>query len=227
MRLLVVEDDVKIASYLKNGLSQAGYIVDVAEDGENGLAHVASREYSAMIVDLMLPGISGEELIQKTRDEGNTTPALILSAKQSVDERVQGLRIGADDYITKPFSFSELLERVRAAQRRSEYGSSNGNATLTAGDVVLDLTGRRLYRNGTLIDLKPRELSLMELLMRNKGNVVPKAVILEKLWKFDFDPQTNVVDVLVHRVRKKVDEPFTYPVIETVRGVGYAVRDAS
>ena len=226
MRVLVVEDDSKISSYLQKGLSQVGYVADVAEDAETAQQYLHTHDYAAVIVDLILPGMSGEQLIRELRNQEIQIPVLILSAKQSVDERVEGLRSGADDYITKPFSFTELVERIRAAQRRMQE-SSWSEPNLSTGDLTLDVSERRAYRNGTPIELKPKELSLLEILLRNKGNVVPKAVLLEKIWGLDFDPQTNVLDVLVHRLRKKLDEPFGQPVIETVRGVGYAIHDGT
>jgi two-component system OmpR family response regulator len=226
MRVLVVEDDSKISSYLQKGLSQVGYVADVAEDAETAQQYLHTHDYAAVIVDLILPGISGEQLIRELRNQEMQTPILILSAKQSVDERVEGLRSGADDYITKPFSFTELVERIRAAQRRMQESSWSA-PTLSTGTLTLDVSARRAYRNGAPIELKPKELSLLEILLRNKGNVVPKAVLLEKIWGLDFDPQTNVLDVLVHRLRKKLDEPFDQPVIETVRGVGYAIHDGT
>jgi two-component system OmpR family response regulator len=224
MRVLVIEDDEKIASYLKKGLSQVGFAVDTVTDAAAGRDMIETQSFAVLLVDLMLPGGSGEAFIRELREQGDTTPVLILSAKQSVDDRVGGLRSGADDYITKPFSFSELVERVRALMRRTEYDQGQ-TATLTAGDLTLDLSRREAYRGGEQIDLKPRELSLLELLLRNRGNVVPKAVILERVWNLDFDPQTNVVDVLVHRLRKKIDDPFPRALIETVRGIGYRLND--
>jgi two-component system OmpR family response regulator len=224
MRVLVIEDDEKIASYLKKGLSQVGFAVDTVTDAAAGRDMIETQSFAVLLVDLMLPGGSGEAFIRELREQGDTTPVLILSAKQSVDDRVGGLRSGADDYITKPFSFSELVERVRALMRRTEYDQGQ-TATLTAGDLTLDLSRREAYRGGEQIDLKPRELSLLELLLRNRGNVVPKAVILERVWNLDFDPQTNVVDVLVHRLRKKIDDPFPTALIETVRGIGYRLND--
>lgn len=224
MRVLVVEDDEKIASYLKKGLSQVGFAVDAVADAASGRALLTTHSFEVMVVDLMLPEESGEEFIRELRVSGNTTPVVILSAKQSVDDRVGGLRTGADDYITKPFSFSELVERLRAVMRRTEYDYTQ-HSKLSAGDLEMDLAKRVVHRDETPIELNPRELSLLELLLRNRGNVVPKAVILEQVWNLDFDPQTNVVDVLVHRLRKKIDEPFESALIETVRGIGYRLSD--
>lgn len=225
MRVLVLEDDQRIASYLAKGLEQTGHTVDALSSAEDAECRLSTHEYEALIVDLMLPGMSGEEFIQRIRGEGNTTPIVILSAKQSVDERVAGLRAGADDYVTKPFSFTELLERLRAIERRQGYEAEDG--TLQVGDLELLMRDRRVRRGSSWIDLRPQELALLELLMRNRDRVVPKAVILEKIWNFDFDPQTNIVDVLVYRLRKKIDEPFDTSLIQTVRGVGYMVTDGT
>ena len=227
MRILVVEDDEKIRSYLEQGLSQVGHGVDDVADAEQARGFLDVVSYDFAIIDLMLPEQSGEQLIRKIREDGRALPILILSAKQSVDARVEGLRAGADDYVTKPFSFSELLERIQAIQRRVESPSGDEGppeTELHAGDLILDAVHQTAQRGGRMLELRPREYALLHLLVRNRGNVVPKAVILERIWSFDFDPQTNVVDVLVHRLRKKVDEPFETPIIHTVRGVGYTLK---
>jgi two-component system OmpR family response regulator len=222
MRLLLVEDDLKIASFVSKGLKEAGYAVDHAADGEDGL-HLSSTEpYDAAIVDIMLPKLDGLTLIERLRDQGIETPVIILSARRSVDDRVKGLQTGGDDYLTKPFSFSELLARVQGLIRRA---SRTGDpARLKVGDLSVDLLTREIARGGSRIDLQPREFALLEYLMRNEGKVVSKTMILEHVWDYSFDPQTNVVDVLVCRLRNKVDRDFSEKMIHTIRGVGYVLR---
>jgi two-component system, OmpR family, response regulator len=222
MRILVVEDDKKIASFIVNGLKQNGYAVDHAGDGEDGLFRAQTVQYDAAVVDLMLPRLDGLKLIQQLRNEGVHTPVLILSAKASVDDRVKGLQAGSDDYLTKPFAFSELLARIQALIRRA---SQNPEPTrLTVGDLTLDLVTREVKRGGDLIELQPREFSLLEYLMRHPNRPVTKTMILEHIFDYSFDPQTNVVDVLVHRLRGKVDRDKA--MIHTIRGVGYVLRPA-
>jgi two-component system OmpR family response regulator len=222
MRILLVEDDPDIADFVRQGLEEAGYAVDHTADGEEGFRYALNQPYDAAVVDLMLPRRDGLSLIQAIRQRGVSTPVLILSAKRSVDERVEGLQAGGDDYLTKPFAFAELLARVQALIRR---GSGTTEPTrLTAGPLALDLLERTATRDGTAIDLQPREFSLLEYLMRHPGQVISKTMILEHVWDFDFTPQTNVVEVLVHRLRSKVDEPFEPKLIHTVRGAGYVLR---
>ncbi len=222
MRILVVEDDPHIADFVQQGLEEAGYAVDHTADGEEGFRYALNQPYDAAVVDLMLPRRGGLDLIQSLRQRGVSTPVLILSAKRSVDERVEGLQAGGDDYLTKPFAFAELLARVQALIRR---GSGTTEPTrLTAGPLALDLLERTASRDGTAIDLQPREFSLLEYLMRHPGQVISKTMILEHVWDFDFTPQTNVVEVLVHRLRGKVDEGFEPKLIHTVRGAGYVLR---
>ncbi len=222
MRILVVEDDTKIASFVAQGLKQAGYVVDRAADGEDGLHMAATLPYDAAVIDIMLPKLDGLTLIEELRQQNITTPVIILSAKQSVDDRVRGLQIGSDDYLTKPFSFVELLARIQALIRRG--GSAPPLSRLTAGDLVLDLLSREVTRSGKKIELPPREFSLLEYLMRNTGKVVSKTMILDQVWDYHFDPQTNVVDVLACRLRNKIDKGFPNKIIHTIRGIGYVLK---
>ena len=222
MRLLVVEDDPQISDFVAGGLRQAGYAVDTVADGEGALRQALAVDYDAAVVDLMLPRRDGLSLIEALRQRGVAMPVLILSAKRSVDDRVRGLQTGGDDYLTKPFAFAELLARVQALLRR---GVATPEPTrLVAGPLAMDLLTREVTRAGTPLDLQPREFRFLEYLLRNPDRVVSKTLVIEHVWDYDFDPQTNVVDVLVHRLRKKVDEPFDPPLIETVRGVGYVLR---
>ncbi len=220
MRILVVEDDEKIASFLVKGLKQSGYAVDHCGDGERGLGLAQSVSYDAAVVDIMLPKLDGLSMIQLLRSKDIRVPVLILSAKASVDDRVRGLQAGSDDYLTKPFAFSELLARVQALIRRSTRTAEP--TRLTAGSLSLDLLTREVQRAGEKIELQPREFSLLEYLLRNPNRVVTKTMILEHVFDYSFDPQTNVVDVLVHRVRGKVDPEKK--LIHTIRGVGYVLR---
>ena len=222
MRILVIEDDHKIASFLENGLREAGYAVDVAPDGLEGL-HLGSRgTYDAAIVDLMLPGLDGLSLIGRLREERVNTPVLILSAKRTVDDRVKGLLAGGDDYMVKPFSFSEVLARIHALIRRSTQAAEP--TTLTVGDLKMELITREVTRGEQSIELGQREFALLEYLMRNEGRIISKTSILEHVYDYSFDPQTNVVDVLVHRLRARMDKDFAHKMIHTVRGAGYVIR---
>jgi DNA-binding response OmpR family regulator len=222
MRALLVEDDASIAEFVVRGLKEAGFAVDHASDGEEGLTAAIDQPYDVAIVDLMLPQRDGLSLIEELRRRGIATPVLILSARRSVDDRVRGLQTGGDDYLTKPFAFAELLARVQALVRRATRAPDP--TTLTFDDLVLDLLSRRVTRAGTVLDLRPREFALLEYLMRNVGHVVSKTMILSHLWDYNFDPQTNVVDVLVSRLREKIDRPFEKKLLHTVRGVGYVLR---
>ena len=222
MRILVVEDDKKIASFIVNGLKQNGYAVDHSTDGEDGLFRAQTIQYDLTIVDLMLPVLDGLKLIQQLRAGGVQTPVLILSAKASVDDRVKGLQAGGDDYVTKPFAFSELLARVQALIRRASQTPEP--TRLTVGDLTLDLVTREVRRGNEAIDLQPREFALLEYLMRHPNRPVTKTMILEHIFDYSFDPQTNVVDVLIHRLRGKVDRDRA--MIHTMRGVGYVLRAA-
>lgn len=222
MRILLVEDDEKIASFIRKGMEQAGFAVDHAADGENGLHLALNEPYDACIIDIMLPKRDGLSLIDEIRQQGITTPVIILSAKRSVDDRVKGLQTGSDDYLVKPFAFSELLARVQALIRRANLPTLP--TRLVVEDLHLDLLTREIFRGDQKIDLQPRELALLEYLMRNAGRVVSKTMILEHVWDYNFDPQTNVVDVLVCRLRTKVDRDFEQKMIHTIRGVGYVLK---
>lgn len=222
MRILVVEDDTKIASFVVKGLTQAGFAVDLAGDGEEGVNLALAVPYDLAVVDIMLPKLDGLALIARLRREKIMTPVIILSAKRSVDDRVKGLQLGGDDYLTKPFSFTELLARVHALIRRSQHAPEP--TRLEAGDLAMDLLTREVTRASKKIELQPREFALLEYLMRNAGRVVSKTMIIEHVWGYDFDPLTNVVDVLVSRLRNKVDREFEKKVIQTHRGLGYALK---
>ena len=222
MRILVVEDDKKIASFIVNGLKQSGYAVDLAGDGEEGLAFAQTIAYDAVVVDVMLPKLDGLGLVQQLRAHGGRAPVLILSAKASVDDRVRGLQAGGDDYLTKPFAFSELLARIQALIRRSTQAPEP--TRLVVGDLTLDLITREVRRGGEGVELQPREFALLEYLMRNANRPITKTMILEHIFDYSFDPQTNVVDVLVHRLRSKVDKDKA--MLHTIRGVGYVLRPA-
>jgi two-component system OmpR family response regulator len=226
MRILVVEDDKKIASFVVNGLKQSGYAVDQAADGEEGLIQAQTVPYDAAVVDVMLPKLDGLALIQQLRAKNSRTPVLILSARASVDDRVRGLQSGGDDYLTKPFAFSELLARIQALIRRA--AQSPEPTRLVVGEVSMDLLTREVRRGADLIELQPREYSLLEYLMRHANRVVTKTMILEHIFDYSFDPQTNVVDVLVHRLRSKLDKEKdkNKGMIHTLRGVGYVLRPA-
>ena len=217
-----MEDDATIAEFVVRGLREAGYAVDHRADGAAGLEAAVASPYDVAIVDVMLPKRDGLSLIEELRGRGVATPVLILSARRSVDDRVRGLQTGGDDYLTKPFAFSELLARVQALVRRATRAPEP--TTLTVDDVALDLLSRRVSRAGAPIDLRPREFALLEYLMRNAGRVVSKTMILSHVWEYNFDPQTNIVDVLVSRLREKIDRPFEKKLLHTVRGVGYVLR---
>jgi two-component system OmpR family response regulator len=223
VRILVVEDDAKIASFVTNGLRQSGFAVDLCSDGRAALDLTVGAPYDAAVIDVMLPNLDGLSLVRELRAGGNRVPVLFLSAKVSVDDRIRGLQAGGDDYMTKPFAFSELLARIQALIRRASHPTSEPNR-LTVGDLSLDLLTRQVSRGGEQVELQPREFSLLEYLMRNAGRSVTKTMILEHVWDYSFDPQTNVVDVLVHRLRSKVDPDKTR--LHTLRGVGYVLRAA-
>jgi len=224
MRILVVEDDRTIAGFLVKGLQEAGYAVDHAADGDEGLTLALSEPYDAAILDLMLPGVDGLTIIDRMRGRKIQTPVLILSARRSVDDRVKGLQAGGDDYLTKPFAFAELLARVQALIRRAT--KTGEPASLVVGDLTLDLATRKVERAGRAIELRPREFALLEYLMRNAGRVVSKTMILAHVWDYHFDPRTNVVDVVVFRLREKLDRDFDAKMLHTVRGVGYVLKVA-
>lgn len=222
MRVLVVEDDKKIASFVANGLRQNGFAVDECGDGESGLEMARSVPYDVAVVDIMLPKLDGLTLVQTIRRERKLLPVLILSARTTVDDRVKGLQAGGDDYLVKPFAFSELLARVQALIRRATHTPEP--TKLQAADLAMDLITREVKRGETTIELQPREFALLEFLLRHPGRVVTKTMLLEHVWDYSFDPQTNVVDVLVHRVRSKVDKDFSPKLIHTIRGVGYVLK---
>lgn len=222
MRALVVEDDASISEFVARGLREAGFAVDEVGDGERGLAAALATPYDVAIVDLMLPRRDGLGLIDELRRRGVMTPVLILSARRSVDDRVRGLQAGGDDYLTKPFAFAELLARIQALVRRATRAPEP--TTLSVEDLHLDLLSRRVTRGTATIDLRPREFALLEYLMRNAGKVVSKTMILSHVWEYSFDTQTNVVDVLVSRLREKIDRRFEQKLLHTVRGVGYVLR---
>src|SRR5262252_1052421 len=222
VRALLVEDDATIAEFVGRGLREAGFAVDHQADGDTGLSAAATGSYDVAIVDVMLPRRDGLSLIEDLRRRGVATPVLILSARRSVDDRVRGLQSGGDDYLTKPFAFAELLARVQALVRRATRAPEP--TTLVVEDIDLDLLSRRVVRSGTPIELRPREFTLLEYLMRNAGKVISKTMILSHVWDYSFDPQTNIVDVLVSRLREKIDRPFEKKLLHTVRGVGYVLR---
>jgi len=222
MRVLVVEDDEKIASFVIKGLKQNGYAVDHASDGEHGLDLVTAINYDLLVLDLMLPKLDGLSVLRRLRQEKIRTPVLILSARANVDDRVRGLQAGGDDYLTKPFAFSELLARVQALIRRANQAVEE--TQLSVADLSLNVITREVTRSGQRIELHPREYSLLEFLLRHAGRPVTKTMILENIWDFHFDPQTNVVDVLIHRLRAKIDKNFPLKLIQTIRGVGYVVK---
>ncbi|MBX7255852.1 MAG: response regulator transcription factor [Candidatus Hydrogenedentes bacterium] len=222
MRILLVEDDAKIAAFVVKGLKQSGYTVDHATNGLDGFHLATTESYDAAVVDIMLPKLDGISLIEDLRRQGVNVPVLILSAKQSVSDRVAGLQSGGDDYLTKPFAFSELLARIQALIRRARAVAEP--TALTYDDLEMDLLKREVVRSGKPIELQPREFSLLEYLMRNAGRVVSKTMIMEHVWGYNFDPQTNVVEARMSRLRDKVDKGFGNALIHTVRGVGYVLR---
>lgn len=222
MRVLIIEDDEATSAYIQKGLIEAGHTIDVATDGKDGLALATHEEYQALIVDRMLPHLDGLSLISALRETNNTTPALILSALGEVNDRVQGLRAGGDDYLTKPFAFSELLARLEALVRRAT--AETQETTLTVGELTMDLLGREVKRGETPINLQPREFRLLEYLMRHSNQVVTRTMLLENVWDYNFDPQTNVIDVHISRLRRKIDKNFDTPMLNTVRRAGYILR---
>jgi two-component system OmpR family response regulator len=226
-KILVVEDDATTADYIAKGLEEHGYVVDRASDGRDGLFHATDASYAAIVLDRMLPGMDGLSVLSAIRAAGVDTPVIILSALGSTDERVKGLKGGSDDYLVKPFVFSELLARVEALQRRSSTTVDPVVTNLTCADLTMDLLARRVERGGSKIDLQPREFRLLELLLRNQGQVVTRTMMLEEVWDYHFDPGTNVIEVQISRLRKKIDEGTEAPLLHTVRGVGYMLSDAA
>lgn len=225
MRILLVEDDAKIASFITKGLKEAGFAVDHVTNGEEGLHMGLTEPYDLEIIDIMLPKLDGLNLIRELRRKGKNTPIIILSAKRAIDDRVEGLQTGSDDYLTKPFAFSELLARVHALIRRASGASEP--TRLTVGDLSMNLITREVVRAGREIELQPLEFSLLEFLMRNAGRVVSKTMIMEHVWNYNFDPQTNVVEARMSKLREKVDKLFDKKIINTIRGVGYVLKEAS
>ncbi|WP_119392997.1 winged helix-turn-helix domain-containing protein [Taklimakanibacter lacteus] len=224
MRILVIEDDKEAATWLLKGLTESGHVADHAADGEEGLTLAREKVHDVLIVDRMLPRLDGLTMIQTLRAEGVTAPVLILSALGDVDERVKGLRAGGDDYLAKPYAFSELLARIEGLSRRRHQGPQQ--TRLKAVDLEMDLLTRTVTRSGRPIILQPREFKLLEYLMRNAGHVVTRTMLLENVWDYHFDPQTNVIDVHVSRLRAKIDKGFDEPILQTVRGAGYLLRAA-
>ena len=222
MRILVAEDDEVIADFVSQGLREAGYAVDVAATGPEALKKALDGGYDAAVMDVMLPGLDGLSVIEQLRAKKQQTPVLILSARHSVDDRVKGLQAGGDDYLTKPFAFAELLARLQALLRRS--AGTTEPTRLVVGDLTLDLLSRKVERGGRAIELRPREFALLEYLMRHPERVLSKTMILSHVWGYSFDPGTNVVDVLVSRLRDQVDEGFATKMIHTVRGAGYVLK---
>lgn len=223
MRILVIEDDKQTREFLVQGLTQSGHVVDSASDGKDGLFLALEQQYDVLVVDRMLPGLDGLSIVETVRKSGDRTPILILSALGEVDDRVEGLRKGGDDYLVKPFAFSELEARLEALIRRGR--TEVAETRLQVADLEMDLLARRVRRAGQEVELQPREFRLLEYLMRHSGQVVTRTMLLEKVWDYHFDPQTNVIDVHISRLRRKIDRDFDPPLIETVRGAGYALRE--
>jgi two-component system OmpR family response regulator len=224
MRILLVEDDTKIASFITKGFTSAGFAVDAAADGNEGMLLAQSCPYDAAVIDIMLPGLDGLSLIERLRARKINLPVIILSARRSIDDRVRGLQTGGDDYLTKPFAFSELLARVQALIRRA--GGISDPTRLSVEDLTIDLLTREVFRKNRKLDLQPLEFSLLEYLMRNAGRVVSRTMIMEHVWNYNFDPQTNVVEARICRLRDKIDKGMEPRLIHTVRGVGYVLKKA-
>ncbi len=224
-KILLVEDDETTGDYVASGLEQNGYVVDRAVNGRDGLFHATDGNYAAIVLDRMLPGMEGLAVLSAIRAAGIETPVNILSALGTTDERVKGLKAGSDDYLAKPFAFSELLARIEALQRRGASASQKVATNLQCADLEMDLLTRRVERGGKRVDLQPREFRLLELLLRNHGQVVTRTMMLEEVWDYHFDPGTNVIDVHISRLRKKIDEQSDTPLLHTVRGVGYMLSE--
>ena len=219
MRLLIVEDDAEASEAMARGLGEAGHDCELAPDGEVGLTSARRGRFDVMIVDRMMPKLDGVSMVARLRQEGDQTPVLFLSALGEINHRVEGLRAGGDDYLVKPYAFAELIARVEALARRRETGSVQ--TLLRVGDLEMDLIGREVRRSGQEIDLQPREFQLLEFLMRHAGQSVTRTMLLEQVWEYHFDPQTNVIDVHISRLRSKIDKGFDHPMLQTVRGAGY------
>ncbi|EHJ47368.1 two component transcriptional regulator, winged helix family [Solidesulfovibrio carbinoliphilus subsp. oakridgensis] len=225
MRVLIVEDDLEAAAYMVKGLKESGYVVDHVADGREALYRVAAEAYDAVVVDRMLPGVDGLTIVRTMRSAGNLAPVLILSALGDVDDRVKGLKAGGDDYLVKPYAFAELLARLEALLRRGRADAPD--TTLKLADLEMDLVGRTVRRGGKPIELKPKEFALLEYLMRHAGHVVTRTMLLENVWDYSFDPQTNVIDVHISRLRQKIDKGQDKPLLSTIRGAGYSLRDSN
>ncbi|MEM9469400.1 MAG: response regulator transcription factor [Pseudomonadota bacterium] len=225
MRILVIEDDKEVLSYIQKGLEQEGHTVDKAEDGKQGLFLATTENYDVIIVDRMLPELDGLTVLKTLRGSDNNTPAIILSALGDVDDKVKGLRSGGDDYLVKPFAFAELLARIEVLEKRSHMGDGTAETQLNAGDLTLDLLSRKVTRGPESIELQSREFKLLEYLLRHKNQVVTRTMLLENVWDYHFDPQTNVIDVHISRLRSKIDTDAENPIIRTIRGAGYIIED--
>lgn len=225
MKLLVVEDNQKIADYLRQGLKESGYVVDLANNGVDGLHHALTESYDLIILDIMLPKLDGLTILQTIRNTQETTPVLLLSAKDQVADRVKGLEMGADDYLVKPFDFSELLARIRSLLRRASSPSVIDNTILRIADLELDIKRRYVVRSGTRIELTAKEFMLLELLIRRQGEVLSRSLIASQVWDMNFDSNTNIIDVAMRRLRSKVDDQFHHKLIHTIRGMGYVLED--
>jgi two-component system OmpR family response regulator len=221
LRVLIIEDDKEVASFVEKGLDQAGWNVDRADNGKDGLFLATTENYDALVVDRMLPGVDGLTIVRTLRASKDSTPALILSALGEVDDRVEGLRAGGDDYLVKPFAFSELMARLDALIRRAQSSGESAETELVVGDLRMDLLKREVHRGDRRLDLQPREFQLLEFLMRRRGQVVTRTMLLEGVWDYHFDPQTNIIDVHISRLRSKIDRGFDKPLLHTVRGAGY------
>ncbi len=226
MRILVIEDDAKVSGFISNGLRQSSHTVDIAANGKEGLFLATTETYDVLIVDRMLPGLDGLTIIKTLHGSGNTTPVLILSAMAEVDDRVSGLRAGGDDYLVKPFAFAELIARVEVLAKRGENNRAEESTLLSAGSLQLDLLSRKASLDGRTIDLQSREFRLLEFLLRHKDKVVTRTMLLEGVWDYHFDPQTNVIDVHISRLRKKLGEVSPKTIIETIRGAGYIIQSS-
>jgi two-component system OmpR family response regulator len=220
MKILLIEDEPTVARFIQKGLKESGHAVEHADNGKLGLELALSSQFDVIILDRMLPQMDGIEVLDNYRNAGIITPTLILSAKNKVDDKVKGLRAGADDYLTKPFAFEELLARIEILASRN---APTSNTKLSLGDLDLDLINRAVTREGQVIDLQSKEFKLLEFLMLNSGKIVTRTMLLEKVWEYNFDPQTNVIDVHISRLRNKIDKGFPYPMIETIRGAGYMI----
>lgn len=226
MRLLVIEDDLQVSAYIAKSMKEAGHTVDISHDGKDGLFLATTEDYDALVVDRMLPGLDGLSIVKTIRGSGNETPVLILSALGEVDDRVKGLRSGGDDYLIKPFSFAELLARLEVLAKRTTRNSTTANETkLEAGNLTLNLLSRKARRGEKTIELQSTEFRLLEYLLQQKGQVVTRTMLLEHVWGYHFDPQTNVIDVHISRLRAKIDKDFDTPILKTVRGAGYIIED--